>query len=252
MRKKKFLSRFAFGSLFLLCGTILSACTGIQADLRNLIKEATGKDIDLSKSIKTTDGKKNIITSSKKSYEVNPKDTTKLLLEAWKQSFEEGKLGIAELAFDQATNPTKNSDFKMERKVEYFNMEYKSFSDFSVNARLSYIFNWYGSYFGEKSFTANNGGKHNFDLFLSIKSHSKKQFTEKSFIVKDENFQDQDKSQQIITEWIQLDLSLIWSLKGQDELSRKSLDKIFLKDYITYSANEKQINLFTYLQHLIK
>ncbi|AAB96022.1 hypothetical protein BIX54_02685 [Mycoplasmoides pneumoniae] len=94
MRKKRLLSRISFSSLFLLCGTLLSACTGIQADLRNLIKETTGKDIDLSKAIKTKEGKKNIIASLKKSYEVNPRDTTKLLLDAWKQSFEEGKLGI--------------------------------------------------------------------------------------------------------------------------------------------------------------
>ncbi|WP_201281395.1 lipoprotein, partial [Mycoplasmoides pneumoniae] len=105
MRKKKFLSRISFSSLFLLCGTVLSAYTGIQADLRNLIKETTKKDIDVYKAIKTTEGKKNMITSLKKSYKVNPKDTTKLLLDAWKQSAEKSELGIPDFDFDDVIYP---------------------------------------------------------------------------------------------------------------------------------------------------
>ena len=146
MRKKRLLSRISFSSLFLLCGTLLSACTGIQADLRNLIKETTGKDIDLSKSIKTKDGKKNIITSLKKSYEVNPKDTTKLLLDAWKQSFEKGELGIPDLDFEDVIYPKTSEPFKFERKVDHFQMTYQSFKGLSIEAKLSYNFNWFGDY----------------------------------------------------------------------------------------------------------
>ncbi len=120
MRKKKLLSRISFGSLFLLCGTILSACTWIQANLRNLLKETTGKDFDLSKAIKIPEGRQNLINSLKKSYEVNPKDTTKLLLDARKQSSEEGKLGIADLDFDQVTNPTEKDPFKNGAKGRAF------------------------------------------------------------------------------------------------------------------------------------
>ena len=184
MRKKKFLSRFSFSSLFLLCGTLLSACTGIQADLRNLIKETTGKDIDLSKAIKTKEGKKNIIASLKKSYEVNPRDTTKLLLDAWKQSFEEGKLGIADFDFDHVAYPQTNDPFTMERKVDHFQMTYQSFKDLLVEARLSYTFNWFGDY-SSGDFTAKRGDKHYFYLFLKIKSDPKNNFQQKNFLLKE-------------------------------------------------------------------
>ncbi|WP_200849879.1 lipoprotein, partial [Mycoplasmoides pneumoniae] len=92
------------------------------------------------------EGKKNIIASLKKSYEVNPRDTTKLLLDAWKQIFEEGKLGIPDFDFDDVIYPASKDPFTMERKIEHFQMTYQSFKDLSVEDKLSYTFNWFGDY----------------------------------------------------------------------------------------------------------
>ncbi|WP_201281301.1 lipoprotein, partial [Mycoplasmoides pneumoniae] len=167
MHKKKFLSRTSFASLFLLLGTVLSACSKVEStksvhpvksfksDLKSLLKETIKQDIDLSKTIKTSEGKQQIITSLKKSYGVNPKDTTKLLLDAWKQSFEEGEIGIADLDFEVAY-PKTQDPFTMERKVDHFQMTYQSFKDLSIKAKLSYTFNWFGDY-SSGGFTAKKG-----------------------------------------------------------------------------------------------
>ncbi|MGV1746573.1 lipoprotein [Mycoplasmoides pneumoniae] len=252
MRKKRLLSRISFSSLFLLCGTLLSACTGIQADLRNLIKETTGKDIDLSKAIKTKEGKKNIIASLKKSYEVNPRDTTKLLLDAWKQSFEEGKLGIPDFDFDDVIYPASKDPFTMERKIEHFQMTYQSFKDLSVEAKLSYTFNWFGDY-SSGGFTAKKGDKHYFDLFLKIKPDAKKSFTIANFKTEEDNSTTiGGKETTRNLEWIEFSASLKFSLKGKDDVSQKSVNKFlstFANNTEGYSSN---INLFIYLEYLIK
>ena len=253
MRKKKFLSKVSFGSLFLLCGTVLSACTGIQADLRNLIKEATGKDIDVYKAIKTTEGKKNMITSLKKSYKVNPKDTTKLLLDAWKQSAEKGELGIPDFDFDDVIYPASKDPFTMERKIEYFQMTYQSFKDLSIEAKLSYNFNWFGDY-SLGGFTAKKGDKHYFDLFLKIKSNSDpgKQFTTEKFLTKEEKNKVNGKEITRNLEWIEFSASLSWLIKGKDDVSQKSV-KQFLSSYANNTSGySRDINLFIYLEYLIK
>ncbi len=253
MRKKRLLSRISFSSLFLLCGTVLSAYTGIQADLRNLIKETTKKDIDVYKAIKTTEGKKNIITSLKKSYEVNPKDTTKLLLDAWKQSFEKGELGIPDLDFEDVIYPKTSEPFKFERKVDHFQMTYQSFKDLSIEAKLSYNFNWFGDY-SLGGFTAKKGDKHYFDLFLKIKSNSdpKKQFTTEKFLTKEEKNKVNGKEITRNLEWIEFSASLSWLIKGKDDVSQKSM-KQFLSSYANNTSGySRDINLFIYLEYLIK
>lgn len=103
---------------------LFSACSSIQSDLRNLIKETTGKDFDVSKLIKTSEGRKNLINSLKKSYESKPDEPASLLLIAWKQSAEMGEIGFDDIK-EGGIYTRDNDPFKLEQKVEYFNMEYK-------------------------------------------------------------------------------------------------------------------------------
>ncbi|ADK86919.1 lipoprotein [Mycoplasmoides pneumoniae] len=263
MHKKKFLSRTSFASLFLLLGTVLSACSKVEStksvhpvksfksDLKSLLKETIKQDIDLSKTIKTSEGKQQIITSLKKSYGVNPKDTTKLLLDAWKQSFEEGEIGIADLDFEVAY-PKTQDPFTMERKVDHFQMTYQSFKDLSIKAKLSYTFNWFGDY-SSGGFTAKKGDKHYFDLFLKIKPDPNKSF-------KAANFKTEEKNSTVIDgqettrnlEWIEFGASISWSLKGKDDASEKSV-KQFLDSYANNTSGySSDINLFSYLEYLIR
>ncbi|WP_235020466.1 hypothetical protein, partial [Mycoplasmoides pneumoniae] len=175
---------------------------------------------------------------------VNPKDTTKLLLDAWKQSFEEGKLGIADFDFDHVAYPQTNDPFTMERKVDHFQMTYQSFKDLLVEARLSYTFNWFGDY-SSGDFTAKRGDKHYFYLFLKIKSDPKKQFSAKKFLTEGEAFTDQEGKQTTRNlEWIEFSASISWWTKGKDDVSQKSLKK-FLESFATNTGYSSDINLFS-------
>ncbi|WP_201281351.1 lipoprotein, partial [Mycoplasmoides pneumoniae] len=132
--------KFKYLSIPFLSSTLLfSAYASIQSDLRNLIQETTKQDVDVYKVIKTSEGRKNLITSLKKSYEVNPDKTTKLLLDAWKQSAEKGEIDIEKINFpDVGIYATGNDPLKIELKVEYFDMEYQDLNNFSINAKLNY------------------------------------------------------------------------------------------------------------------
>lgn len=91
--------KFKYLSTPLLFSALLfSACSSanVGANLKSLIKETTDQDLDLSESVSTSEGKKNLISSLKKSYETNPSKTASVLLNAWKQSVENGQIESSE------------------------------------------------------------------------------------------------------------------------------------------------------------
>ncbi|BFO95589.1 hypothetical protein [Mycoplasmoides pneumoniae] len=109
---------------------------------------------------------------------------------------------------------------------------------------MIYIFKWHDDHSSSEGLTAKNGGKHHFDLFLNLKSSSKKPFNSKSFDTKSgEVFQ---------TEWISFHTLVSWSLKGKDEKSQKNLDKIIISEFVTKKDHEHDFNLFIYLNYSIK
>lgn len=217
--------KFKYLSIPFLSSTLLfSAYASIQSDLRNLIQETTKQDVDVYKVIKTSEGRKNLITSLKKSYEVNPDKTTKLLLDAWKQSAEKGEIDIEKINFpDVGIYATGNDPLKIELKVEYFDMEYQDLNNFSINVKLNYNFNWHGNY-SSNGFAAKKGDKHVFDLPLAIKPSSKNQSKTISFITKT--------GEGVDTEWIEFPVSLSWSLQGKINKVKEILRKSFWKAMI--------------------
>ncbi len=132
-------------------------------------------------------------------------------------------------------------------------MTYQSFKDLSIEAKLSYNFNWFGDY-SLGGFTAKKGDKHYFDLFLKIKSNSDpgKQFTTEKFLTKEEKIKVNGKEITRNLEWIEFSASLSFSLKGKDDVSEKSVNK-FLSTFANNTEGySSDINLFIYLEYLIK
>ncbi len=168
-------------------------------------------------------------------------------------SLGKGELGIPDLDFEDVIYPKTSEPFKFERKVDHFQMTYQSFKDLSIEAKLSYNFNWFGDY-SLGGFTAKKGDKHYFDLFLKIKSNSdpKKQFTTEKFLTKEEKNKVNGKEITRNLEWIEFSASLSFSLKGKDDVSEKSVNK-FLSTFANNTEGySSDINLFIYLEYLIK
>ena len=140
----------------------------------------------------------------------------------------------------------------MERKIEHFQMTYQSFKDLSVEAKLSYTFNWFGDY-SSGGFTAKKGDKHYFDLFLKIKPDPNKSFKAANFKTEEKNstaIDGQETTRNL--EWIEFGASISWSLKGKDDASEKSV-KQFLDSYANNTSGySSDINLFSYLEYLIR
>nr|WP_230743403.1 hypothetical protein [Mycoplasmoides pneumoniae] len=160
---------------------------------------------------------------------------------------------MPDLDFEDVIYPKTSEPFKFERKVDHFQMTYQSFKDLSIEAKLSYNFNWFGDY-SLGGFTAKKGDKHYFDLFLKIKSNSdpKKQFTTEKFLTKEEKNKVNGKEITRNLEWIEFSASLSFSLKGKDDVSEKSVNK-FLSTFANNTEGySSDINLFIYLEYLIK
>ncbi|GAB1886054.1 hypothetical protein MPTA9312_0030 [Mycoplasmoides pneumoniae] len=91
-----------------------------------------------------------------------------------------------------------------------------------------------------------------FSLKLNLILIQKKQFTTEKFLTKEEKNKVNGKEITRNLEWIEFSASLSWLIKGKDDVSQKSV-KQFLSSYANNTSGySRDINLFIYLEYLIK
>ncbi|AAB95841.1 lipoprotein [Mycoplasmoides pneumoniae] len=127
--------------------------------------------------------------------------------------------------------------FSIEQKVEYFNLNYQSLSDFSVVAKLNYTFTWYGNDFSI-GFAPKKGEKLYFDLFFTFKASPNHPFAA-------ENFKPD-------SEAIDFYVSFSWRLEGKDEVSKKLFELSVFGRARAFQIDDYKINLFSYLVYVIR